>query len=463
MTIELYGIIVYVLLMLALGFWVSRRIKTDDDYFLAGRSLGPYLATFSIFATWFGAETCIGTAGAVYTYGISGLHADPLGYSACIFIMGLVFAKVLWNRKITTIPDLFHSRFSPSVERLAAIIMIPSSIIWAGAQVRAFGQIINSGTGVGFTLAVTIAALVVIIYTCSGGLLADAYTDLIQGFALVAGLIVLLAVMVLDMGGVDSALATISPERLKFLTPEGEDLSFLGKVELWLVPIMGSVMAQELVSRVVASRSENVAYASCLRAGSMYLFVGFIPVLIGLLGVTYLPNLADAETIMPTLAKTHLSSVGYVIFVGALVSAILSTVDSTLLVVSALISHNLVLPSVKNPSERFKVLLARVGVLFSGLVAYGIAFLSDSIVGLVELASSLGGPSILVMTIIALFVRRGDATNAIIAMTVSILAWVVSHFVLKVDFPVMITILACGAGYFLSLPLTSGRESEVET
>src|SRR5687768_3468226 len=124
MNFELIGIACYVVLMLAVGFWVARSIKTDDDYFLAGRSLGPTLATFSIFATWFGAETCIGTAGAVYEYGISGLHADPLGYSICIFIMGFVFSKVLWNKKITTIPDLFHKRFSPNVERVAALIMI---------------------------------------------------------------------------------------------------------------------------------------------------------------------------------------------------------------------------------------------------------------------------------------------------------------------------------------------------
>lgn len=463
MKAELYGIVVYVILMLALGFWVSRRIKTDDDYFLAGRSLGPYLATFSIFATWFGAETCIGTAGAVYTFGISGLHADPLGYSACIFIMGFVFAKVLWARKITTIPDLFHKRFSPNVERLAAIIMIPSSIIWAGAQVRAFGQIIHSGTDIGFTLAVTVAALVVIIYTVSGGLLADAYTDLIQGIALVIGLIVLFVVMVGDMGGVERAFSTISPEKLRFLTPDGEDLSFLGKLELWLIPILGSLMAQELVSRVVASRSSAVAYHSCLRAGSLYLLVGMIPVMIGLLGVSYLPDLKDPETIMPLLAKTHLSTFGYVIFVGALVSAILSTVDSTLLVVSALVSHNLILPSLKTVTERQKVIIARGGVLISGLIAYGIAFTSDSITGLVELASSLGGPSILVMTVIALFVKRGDATNAMIAMIGSVLAWVLGHFVFEMEFPVLLTIVVCGLSYFLSLPLTSGREGEWET
>jgi SSS family transporter len=462
MNYEMIGISCYVLLMLVVGFWVARSIKTDDDYFLAGRSLGPTLATFSIFATWFGAETCIGTAGAVYQFGVSGLHADPLGYSICIFIMGLVFSKVLWNRKITTIPDLFHKRFSPNVERVAALIMIPSSIIWAGAQVRAFGQIISSTSQISFVDGVTAAALVVLIYTICGGLLADAYNDLIQGIAVIVGLTILLVVIINNLGGIGPALASISPERLKLSTLGGNEMSFLGKLEFWMVPIMGSVMAQELVGRVVASRSEKVAYNSCLRAGVIYFAVGMIPVFIGLFGVAYVPGLKEPETIMPLLAKTHLSSLGYVIFVGALVSAILSTVDSTLLSVSALISHNLILPSLKNPTEKKKVLIARSGVLLSGITAYGIAFTSDSITGLVELASSLGGPSILVMTSIALFSKKGDAGNAMFAFIGSIATWGISHFVFEMEFPVLLTMIMCGVCYFLPLLFSKGRNDFVE-
>jgi Na+/proline symporter len=370
--------------------------------------------------------------------------------------MGFIFSKVLWNRKITTIPDLFHKRFSPNVERVAALIMIPSSIIWAGAQVRAFGQIISSTSDISFFYGVTAAALVVLVYTVCGGLLADAYNDLIQGIAVIVGLGILLFVIVQGLGGIGPALETINPERLKLGTPEGNTRSFLGNLEFWLVPIMGSVMVQELVGRVVASRSSAVAFNSCFRAGIIYFIVGMIPVLIGLFGVAFLPNLKEPEMIMPLLAKTHLSPVGYVIFVGALVSAILSTVDSTLLSVSALVSHNLILPTMNNLSERKKVIIARSGVLVSGIIAYGIAFTSDSIVGLVELASSLGGPSILVMTSIALFVKKGNATNAMFAFALSILTWGVSHFVFEIEFPVMLTVVMCGAGYFLSLPFTRG-------
>src|SRR5690606_23264675 len=201
MNWEIVGISIYVVGMIFMGLYISKKIKNDDDYFLGGRSLGPGLATFSIFATWFGAETCIGTAGAVYKGGLSSIHADPLGYTICLIVMGVFFAKVLWKRKITTIPDLFRARFSSSTEKFATFIMVPSSIVWAGAQIRAMGQILHSTTDFGPTLAVIIAASVVIIYTMSGGLLADAYADLIQGIAIIVGLFFLVGSVIYHMGG----------------------------------------------------------------------------------------------------------------------------------------------------------------------------------------------------------------------------------------------------------------------
>lgn len=452
MNWELFGISIYVVGMIGMGFYFSKRIKTDEDYFLGGRSLGPALATFSIFATWFGAETCIGTAGSVYRNGLSGIHADPLGYTVCLLVMAIFFAKVLWERQITTIPDLFHKRFSPNAEKLAAIIMIPSSIIWAGAQVRALGQIIHSTTDFGPVIAVTIAASVVIIYTMSGGLLADAYADLIQGIAIIIGLFFLVGSVVYDMGGISAALSQIPTDRLTMKGGDFEGLTLLGKLELWMVPILGSVMAQELVSRVAASRSSKIARASAFRAAGIYFFVGCIPVLIGLLGVNFMPGLEDSETLMPMLAKAHMHYFFYIIFIGALVSAILSTVDTTLLASSALFAHNLVYPSFPNLSEKKKVVIARLGTLFAGIISYVIAYSSDSITALVETASSLGGPTILVLTMIALWEKRGNAMSAIFAMVMSILTWIFGHFIVELEYPVILTVIICGVSYYGTLP-----------
>jgi SSS family transporter len=454
MNWELVGIGGYIVIMLMVGLFVASRIKTDDDYFLAGRSLGPVLATFSIFATWFGAETCIGSSGAVYRHGLSSIHADPMGYTICLFLMGIFFSKTLWNRKITTIPDLYRERFSPGVERLAAVIMIPSSLIWSGAQIRAFGQIIVSATTFSPTMAIGIAAGVVLIYTMCGGMLADAYNDLIQGIAVITGLIILITVIVMDLGGISGFLATVDTTKLSLGGGEFAHLTLMGKLEMWMVPIFGSLMAQELVSRVISSRSQSVAFNSCMRAGVIYFLVGSIPVLIGLVGNHYFPGLQDTETIMPLLAKTHLNYFMYIVFVGALVAAILSTVDTTLLSASALTSHNLILPMLKNPTERKKVVIARAGVFVSGAIAFCIAFLSDSITGLVETASAMGGPSILVITTIALYVKKGNEKNALFAIATSIVVWALGHYVIEVEYPVIMTVVACAGSYFLSLPFT---------
>jgi Na+/proline symporter len=291
----------------------------------------------------------------------------------------------------------------------------------------------------------------------SGGLLADAYADFIQGIAIICGLFFLLFSIVTEMGGVSAALSTIPLEKLTLRGGDFEGLGFLGKIELWMVPILGSLITQELVSRVVASKTGKIARNSAFRAAGLYFMVGSIPVFIGLLGVKYMPGLADAETLMPVLAKVHLNYFFYIVFVGALVSAILSTVDTTLLACSALISHNLVYPSFPKLSDRKRVVVARLGTLVSGVVAYLIAFSSQSIVGLVEMASSLGGPSILIITIIALWEKRGNAINANFAIIMSVVTWACSHYLFELEFPIIMTVVVCGLSYFVSLPFTKAE------
>lgn len=458
MSWEFLGVLVYVIGMIAMGFYFSKRIKTDDDYFLAGRNLGPWLATFGIFATWFGAETCIGTAGAVYKGGLSGIHADPFGYTICLLIMGLVLSKVLWKKKITTVPDLFRTRYSIATEKVAALIIIPGSVIWAGAQVRALGQIIHMTTDFGPMVAVTVAAAVVITYTMAGGMFADVYADLVQGIAIIVGMLLLIVAVLFHLGPVE-AFSSISPEKLSFAGGKMSGLSLLGKFELWLVPILGSVLSQELVSRVVASRSEKIAYQSTLRAAAIYFLIGLIPVIIGLIGYTQLPHLADSEMLLPLIAKRHLNEFGYIIFIGALVASILSTVDTTLLASSALLSHNLLYPAFPDLPEKRKVLLARACTLFSGVFCYVIAYSSDSIMELIETASSLGGPSVLVVTLAAIWEKRGTAFNAIFAMVASVITWAIGH-VVHLEFKVILTVVVCAVAYFGTLPFTRPKSSE---
>jgi Na+/proline symporter len=189
-------------IQLAIGVWVSRRIHSEADYLVAGRQLGYVLTIASIFATWFGAETIVGSAGIAYREGVSLASAEPFGYGLCLILMGLIFAGPLWRRRLTTLADLYRERYSTSVERFAAVILIPGSILWAAAQVRAFGHVLSTATtNLDADLAIAIAAGFTILYTMFGGLLVDAITDVIQGIMLVIGLVVVLIATIGHLGG----------------------------------------------------------------------------------------------------------------------------------------------------------------------------------------------------------------------------------------------------------------------
>ena len=102
---------------------------------------------------------------------------------------------------------------------------------------------------------------------------------------------------------------------------------------------------------------------------------------LGLVGSALLPGLAEPEQILPLLAERYLPTLLYVLFAGALVSAILSTVDSALLVAAGMLSHNLAVPLLPGLSERDKVRLARAGVALLGLVAYAMAYRAEREIG----------------------------------------------------------------------------------
>lgn len=450
----LFGILAYIVLQLVLGVVVSRRIQTESDFLLAGRKLGYALATFSIFATWFGAESCVGTAGAAYEDGLAGVTADPFGYTACLLLMGLVFAVPLWKMKLTTIADFFRQRYSISAERLTALLMVPTSLLWAAAQIRAFGQVLSASSQLEITVAITIAAVVVIVYTALGGLLADAITDIVQGVVLIVGLIVVIYSIIGDIGGISAAITFVAPNKLSFIPEDLESgpFSIITIAEAWAIPICGSVVAQEVISRVIASRSPHIARRSSLMAGWLYFCIGIIPLFIGLIGFTLIPNLNDPERILPLMAQQHLSSFFYIIFAGALVSAILSTVDSALLAASALFSHNLIFSLRSRMSDIQRLKIVRSIVIVMGVLAYVLALHAEGIYKLVKDASSFGSAGIFVVLIFGLFTRFGGVKSAVAALTCGASAWIVSHYFFDFKWSYMLS-LSLSFIFYLSIAL----------
>ena len=423
MTAPLAALAGFLVLQLGIGVWISRRIATEDDYLVAGRRLGPLLATFSIFATWFGAETVIGSAGEAFASGVSLGSAEPFGYGLCLVLMGLFLARPLWNRGMTTLADLYRARFGVGVERLAAVLLIPASVLWAAAQIRAFGTVLALVGDVQIDAAVGIAALFVIAYTTFGGLLADAYTDVLQGIVLALGLLVLLVTVVSHVGGSAEALRTIADSGRINLAPHAAGPWYL-TLEAWAIPVIGSLTATEVVSRVIAARSGEVARRASLTAGTIYIALGLIPIAVALMATSFMGPLPEAEMVLPAVARELLPPLLFAIFAGGLVSAILSTVDSTLLVASGLLTHNLIVPVTRVTDERHKVWIARAGVITFGLIAYVLALSTSGVLALVEQASALGSTGIVVTVLFGLFTTLGSPRTAAATLVIGLVSYV---------------------------------------
>jgi SSS family transporter len=441
----LLAIIGYILIQLIIGSIAFRKIKTETDYLLAGRSLGVGMASFSLFATWFGAETCMGAAGAIYQFGLSGGRADPFGFGLCLFLMGAFFAKSLYKNNYVTLGDFMKERYGVIVEKMIVFLLIPSSLIWASAQVRAFGQILSSVSSLTSGEGICLATAIVLVYTLLGGLMADVITDLLQGVVLVIGLFILVYLIgnELDFSIIKSS-GVLSAERLSLFS--GDDATFLDKIEKWAVPICGSIFSQEIISRLFASKDMKTAVRASYLSAFIYFVVGSIPVLIGLFGPSILPNISDPEKLLPLLAENFLPTWGYIIFVGALVSAILSTVDSTLLASASLLSHNIILKSDffkgllnQRPREKSVVFMTRMTVAVFAVIAFLFAYHSSGIYALVELAASFGTSGVFIVAVMGLKTNLGDERDAMVAL------------IFGIGFYLMLSLMGNSTPYIFSL------------
>jgi len=420
----LWAILGYVVLQIAIGALVSRRVKTEDDYLVAGRRIGFGLCLASVFATWFGAETCLSAAGGAYADGLTRLTVEPFAYGVCLLCTGLIFAAPLWRLRLSTLADFLRRRYSGGVERLAALLIVPTSVLWAAAQIRAFGVVLHSVSAVDLSLGIGIAASISIVYTMLGGVLADIVTDLVQGVVLVVGLLWLFVVVASAEGGVPAVFARIDAARIHLVG--GEQPSWLTVIETWAVPILGSMLAPELLSRALAARSAATARWSMLSGGLLYVLVGLVPITLGLLGPSLIPALADPDRILPELAQSRLSQVGAVVLVGALVSAILSTIDSAMLVAASLLSRNVLLAG-RTVTERTRLRVARVCVFALGALAWLLALGADSVFDLIEESSGFGSAGIFVCVSIGLFSRFGNGRAAVAALLAGAATWTLKY------------------------------------
>ncbi len=449
----------YLLIQLGICYWVARKVHNSNDFFLAGRNLPTPVVAMSLVASWFGAETCIGSSGAVYMGGLAASRADPFGYSLCLLLMGLFIAAPLWRGGYITLSDFYRERYGAWVEKLTVFILIPGSLIWGAAQIRAFGQIVSSTTQLPVETTIFFCTFAVVVYTLLGGLLGDILTDMVKGALIFFGLVCLFIIVINSDDFSWSFFSAMDPSRLSFLATEE---SVFQRMDRWAIPILGSLVAQELISRTLAAKSPQVAKRGSYWACFIYLFLGCIPLFLGLIGPQLFPNVTHNEQFLTSLAKHYMPPVLYVIFVGALISAILSTIDTILLSVAALTSQNVVHPFLKNKSEKFKLQIARIIIVIAALITYAIAHFSSGIYTLLEVASSFGTSGLLVITFFGIYTKWGGPIAGALALIAGMVFYQLGDLVWNLEAPFMTAVLAAFIGYLAGILIEKSPDSRLK-
>ena len=436
------GIAVYMGILLLIGLYSGKKVNSMKDFLVAGRRLPLWMATATLLATWFGAGSSMGVAATVYSDGIGGVLADPFGASLSLMLAGIFIVGLLRKKKYLTVTDIISARFGHGAGIYASFWMIPVYIGWIAAQLLGMGTILHVITGISVFKGTLIGAVVVLIYTVSGGMWAVTLTDVVQVSLLAIGLVIIMPYAISEAGGMEKIVASINPGDLSIgpgkITCINDVTYYIGN---WIIMGLGCMVGQDLIQRSLSSRSAKVAVSSSVISGFLYLLIGVIPIMIGFAARIVLAKYnITAETmggdlenqVMPRMAILILGSIHPVImtiFLAALVSAIMSSADSSLLAGSSLLVRNVI--GELMPTDDPKVMLrrTRIATIILLIIATVLAFTSKSIYALMVNCWTSQLVVVFLPVIIALYVPKASRSTVWAVMFVSTAVWLFYTFV----------------------------------
>jgi len=431
---------VYLIGMLTIGYVAYKRTANSADYFLGGRTLGPWPAALSAGASDMSGWLLLGLPGYAYAAGMESMWLAG-GLLIGTWLNWLVTAKRLRTYSITagnslTIPEYLARRFddnSKLLQIIAAFFILLFFLFYTSSGLVAGGKLFETVFGLDYSIAVIVGTVCVVSYTLFGGFLAVAWTDLVQGLLMSAALLIVpIAAMNGGIGDLTAALEMKNPELLTlFNDVKGESLSAIAIISLaaWGLGYFGQ---PHILARFKATRS-NADLTTARRIAVIWsaLSMGGA-VLVGLVGLLYVDNqlageLADGETIFMLLVNSIFHPVIAGILLAAILAAIMSTADSQLLVSSSALAEDLYKPLIKptaTPEEI--VMVGRIGVVALSLVALFLAMNPDStVLGLVSYAWAGFGAAFGPVLLLSLFWKRMNRNGALVGIVVGALTVVI--------------------------------------
>lgn len=348
---KIVGVVLYLLVLLGIGVVASRRMKDMRDYFAGGKNMGFWSVAFSARATGESAWLLLGLTGMGAIHGFHALWVvvgEVVGVGGAWLLMSRRFKDLTDEYDSLTIPDYLESRFGDTSRRLrvvAAGSLMVFVTIYVSAQIDATGTAFETFLGWNYYTGMIVGFVVVLVYIVSGGFVAVVWSDVFQGALMGLGLVLLPIIGLVHAGGwvpVSEGLRAIDPKMLEFGLGDGS-LAVLSTVALVAIGL-GFLGSPQIFVRFIALRSRDEVNKGAAVAIGWTLFADIGAVMTGMIGRHLLTSPGQdpaavlgkgAESVLPMLVESILPAFAVGLFIAVVLSAIMSTVDSLLIVASS--------------------------------------------------------------------------------------------------------------------------------
>lgn len=420
-NLESVVFVVYLAFMLGIGvyFFVKSKDGGEKDYFLGGRQMGPWVSALSAGASDMSAWVLMGLPASIYAFGI-GQAWVAIGLAIGYAVSWTVEAPRLRRFTIVandaiTVPQYLTNRFvskSKALQIICAIIFLVAYTIYAASSMKACGTLFHTVIGIDATLAMYLAAAIIVGYTFLGGFSAVCWTDFFQGMLMLAALLIapIFALIVIKGGGAAESVADLPANYWNLFSSWKDIVSGLG----WGLGYFGM---PHIIVRFMSVRSDKDLKKSAKIGITWNVLIVIFSVAAGCIGHLLLGEISDSSTVFIQMVRMLFPALISGVLLSAILAASMSTADSQLLASASAFASDVYKPVLRKGKASDKEMLwaGRFVVLAISVIAVLIASNPNSgtIMGLVENAWGLFGAAFGPAIMLSLFWKRFNFEGAI--------------------------------------------------
>ncbi len=416
----------YLVFLMGIGLYFYRKNTNIEDYLLGGRRMGAWVTALSAQASDMSGWLLMGLPGAIYLSGMADAWiAIGLFVGTCLNWILVSGRLRIYTKKTNTItlPCFFEERFADPtglLRVLSAMVILLFFTIYAASGLVATGKLFESTFGLPYATAVVVGGTIIVAYTFMGGFLAVCWTDLFQGLLMVVSLVVVPIMAVKQVGGVPAIREVMAAKQLATsLIPPADGRAWLAIVST-LAWGLGYFGQPHILTRFMSAQSVEKLKSSTVIAIVWVAISLTGAVAIGLVSIALFENLAQGDQ-----EKVFIYMIGRVMgpwlggfMLAAILSAIMSTIDSQLLVSSSALTEDFYQKIIKrDASEKEVVLMGRLCVIVISIIAMVLALNpQETILDKVAYAWGGFGAAFGPLVLFALFSQRTTWLSALLGM-----------------------------------------------